>query len=146
MRLQEEMGLSCDLRYAFKFIYKAHIDPDNGNVIGSPYLLFKGIISKAKITDDPNKNSVVTWTLTSHWGDFIRVNGRLTVDDSHRALGSTSLGRHRPLRRCRAPHTTAQVLSGGYRGRPQCHRARLAVPEECGGAKAPKVPNPARHR
>jgi len=69
-------------------IYKAHIDPDNGNVIGSPYLLFKGIISKAKITDDPNKNSVVTWTLTSHWGDFIRVNGRLTVDDSHRALGS----------------------------------------------------------
>ena len=69
-------------------IYKAHIDPDNGNVIGSPYLLFKGIISKAKITDDPNKNSVVTWTLTSHWGDFIRVNGRLTVDDSHRALGT----------------------------------------------------------
>ena len=69
-------------------IYKAHIDPDNGNVIGSPYLLFKGIISKAKISDDPNKNSVVTWTLTSHWGDFIRVNGRLTVDDSHRALGA----------------------------------------------------------
>jgi len=69
-------------------IYKAHIDPDTGDIIGSPYLLFKGIISKAKITDDPNKNSLVTWTLTSHWGDFIRVNGRLTVDDSHRALGS----------------------------------------------------------
>ena len=69
-------------------IYKAHIDPDNGNIIGSPYLLFKGIISKAKITDDPNKNSIVSWTLTSHWGDFIRVNGRMTSDESHRAKGS----------------------------------------------------------
>ena len=70
-------------------IYKAHIDPDNGNIIGSPYLLFKGIISKAKITDDPNKNSIVNWTLTSHWGDFIRVNGRMTSDESHRAKGSS---------------------------------------------------------
>tara|TARA_B100001094_G_scaffold164446_1_gene159181 strand:- start:67 stop:7074 length:7008 start_codon:yes stop_codon:yes gene_type:complete len=71
-------------------IYKAHIDPSTGDVIGSPYLLFKGIISKAKITDDPNKNSIVTWTLTSHWGDFIRVNGRKTVDSEHRALGANA--------------------------------------------------------
>ena len=68
-------------------IYKAHINPTTGTIIGSPYLLFKGIISKAKITDDPNKNSVVNWTLTSHWGDFIRVNGRQTVDSAHRAIG-----------------------------------------------------------
>ena len=68
-------------------IYKAHINPTTGTIIGTPYLLFKGIISKAKITDDPNKNSVVTWTLTSHWGDFIRVNGRQTVDSAHRAVG-----------------------------------------------------------
>ena len=51
--------------------------------------MFKGIISKAKITDDPNKNSIVSWTLTSHWGDFIRVNGRMTSDESHRAKGSS---------------------------------------------------------
>ena len=69
-------------------IYKAHIQPDSGKIIGAPYLLFKGIISKAKLTDDPTKNSLVTWTLTSHWGDFIRVNGRVTADSEHRALGA----------------------------------------------------------
>ena len=69
-------------------IFKAHISPDTGTIIGVPYLLFKGIISKAKLVDDPTKNSTVTWTLTSHWGDFIRVNGRMTADSEHRALGT----------------------------------------------------------
>ena len=69
-------------------VYKAHIEPDTGKIIGNPYMLFKGIISKAKLTDDPSKNSSVTWTLTSHWGDFIRVNGRMTSDDEHRAKGA----------------------------------------------------------
>ena len=76
------------------FIYKAHIDPDTGKVIGmndstkkdGPYLIFKGIIAKAKITEDPNKTSKMSWSLTSHWGDFVRVNGRLTADSEHRAL------------------------------------------------------------
>jgi len=68
-------------------IYKAHIDPDTGVIIGAPYTLFKGIISKAKLTDDPTKNSTVTWSLTSHWGDFVRVTGRITSDSEHRALG-----------------------------------------------------------
>ena len=76
------------------FIYKAHIDPDTGKVIGmndstkkeGPYLLFKGIIAKAKITEDPSKSSKMSWSLTSHWGDFVRVNGRLTADSEHRAL------------------------------------------------------------
>ena len=69
-------------------IWKAHIDPDTGTTIGAPYMLFKGIISKAKLIDDPTKNSTVAWTLTSHWGDFIRVNGRITSDSEHRAMGS----------------------------------------------------------
>jgi len=69
-------------------VFKAHISPDTGTIIGVPYLLFKGIISKAKLVDDPTKNSTVTWTLTSHWGDFIRVNGRMTADSEHRALGT----------------------------------------------------------
>jgi len=72
-------------------IFKAHISADTGNIIGVPYLLFKGIISKAKLTDDPTKNSTVTWTLTSHWGDFIRVNGRMTSDSEHRSLGTDGL-------------------------------------------------------
>ena len=72
-------------------IFKAHISADTGNIIGVPYLLFKGIISKAKLTDDPTKNSTVTWTLTSHWGDFIRINGRMTSDSEHRSLGTNGL-------------------------------------------------------
>ena len=69
------------------FIYKAHLNPTTGEIIGAPYLIFKGIIAKAKITEDPNRNSKVQWSLTSHWGDFVRVNGRVTSDSEHRALG-----------------------------------------------------------
>ena len=73
------------------FIYKAHINPTTGQIIGAPYLVFKGIISKAKLTETPDKNSVVSWGITSHWGDFVRVNGRLTSDQHHRALSGTGL-------------------------------------------------------
>jgi len=72
-------------------IYRAHIDPNTGVVIGAPYLIFKGIISKAKLVDDPTRDSMVTWTLTSHWGDFIRVNGRITSDSEHRAIGTNGV-------------------------------------------------------
>jgi len=68
------------------FIYKAHLDPDTNAIIGDPYLLFKGIIASGSIKEDPSKGSSITWGLTSHWGDFSRVSGRLTVDDAHRAL------------------------------------------------------------
>ena len=68
------------------FIYKAHIDPSAGTIIGAPYLLFKGIINKAKLVEDPNKSSQITWTLSSHWGDFNRVTGRITSDAYHRAI------------------------------------------------------------
>ena len=68
------------------FVYKAHINIDTGAIIGEPYLLFKGIIASGKIKEDPLKESVVTWGLTSHWGDFQRVAGRLTSDAHHRAL------------------------------------------------------------
>ena len=87
------------------FIYKAHINPSTGELIGNsatsgPYLVFKGIIAKVKLSEDPTKNSTVTWSLTSHWGDFVRVNGRVTSDSEHRALGtngepdSNALHRH----------------------------------------------------
>ncbi len=70
------------------FIYKAHINPDTGAIIGEPYLVFKGIIAKAKLSEDPSKDSKVTWSLTSHWGDFVRINGRRTSDGDHRALSN----------------------------------------------------------
>ena len=73
------------------FIYKAHINTDTGAIIGSPYLLFKGIIAGGKLTEDPNKSSIISWTLTSHWGDFSRVQGRLTSDPYHRALDQNNI-------------------------------------------------------
>jgi len=68
------------------FIYKAHLDSDTNAIIGDPYLLFKGIISNGQIKESPDKSSTVTWGLSSHWGDFQRVAGRLTIDESHRSL------------------------------------------------------------
>ena len=35
------------------FIYKAHIDPDTHAFIGEPYLIYKGIVQAAKLTEDP---------------------------------------------------------------------------------------------
>jgi len=68
-------------------IYRAHIDPVSRQIIGTPYLYFKGITSSSSITEKTT-SSEVTWTLSSHWGDFIRVQGRMTDDASHRALQS----------------------------------------------------------
>ena len=80
------------------FIYKAHIATETtvinsvtynaGDVIGAPFLIFKGIIATAKLTESPERNTTISWGLTSHWGDFVRVNGRLTSDTHHRALNA----------------------------------------------------------
>ena len=68
-------------------IYKVHINPDTRAIIGEPYLYFKGITSGASINEKLD-SSEITWTLSSHWGDFLRVQGRLTDDATHRALRS----------------------------------------------------------
>ena len=73
------------------FIYKAHINPETGQSIGQPYLMFKGIIQGGKLTEDPGKTSKVSWKLTNHWGDFSRVQGRLTSDSHHRALDGNGI-------------------------------------------------------
>ena len=67
-------------------IYKTHINPETGGIIGAPFLIFKGIIGTSKLTEDPMKGSKISWGITSHWGDFQSVNGRLTSDQHHRAL------------------------------------------------------------
>lgn len=66
-------------------IHRVHINPDTRAIIGEPYLYFKGITSGAAITEKLD-SSQITWTLSSHWGDFIRVQGRMTDDATHRAL------------------------------------------------------------
>ena len=76
------------------FVYKAIINPSDGTVIGmnsttkkgGPFLIFKGIIAGVDVREDPSKDSTVNWKLTSHWGDFVKINGRLTSDTEHRGI------------------------------------------------------------
>ena len=92
------------------FIYKVFFDPnDLSTPIGatSPstetdnsVLVFKGIISSTNIQEAQN-SSRVQWNLTSHWGDFEQISGRITTDEIHRALGANGQPDHtatfRPL-------------------------------------------------
>ena len=76
------------------FIYKVFFDADDpssfvggGTEATDRVLVFKGIISSTNIQEAP-KSSKVQWNLTSHWGDFEQVSGRITTDEIHRALDS----------------------------------------------------------
>lgn len=68
------------------FIYRAHAVPSTAQTVGAPFLLFKGIIANGNIQESPQKESSIVWSLSSHWGDFTRVQGRITSDSTHRAL------------------------------------------------------------
>lgn len=68
-------------------IYKVFLDPDAPDTkIGNPVLIFSGIISSSRYQEDSEKDATIDWTLSSHWGDFQQVRGRLGVDEFHRAL------------------------------------------------------------
>ena len=67
------------------FIYKVFLDTDGSIVGSSSVLVFKGIINSTDIQETPT-SSRVKWNLSSHWGDFDAVVGRLTTDELHRAL------------------------------------------------------------
>ncbi len=82
-------------------IYRIYIDPETNQVIGGmpsftgatydaggAVLLFKGIITNASLNENPVNKSTMIWTLSSHWGDFEQINGRLSDDATHRALDS----------------------------------------------------------
>lgn len=70
------------------YIYRAYFV--DGVQVGTPILLFKGIISQVSFDDD-DSGIKVTWGLTSHWGDFAQVKGRITSDEFHRALDQNGL-------------------------------------------------------
>ena len=75
------------------FVHKIFIDPETGTLLGgntSSVLIFKGIIASVNI-DEGLTGSKVKWNLTSHWGDFEEVNGRLTTDEVHRALDANKI-------------------------------------------------------
>ncbi len=85
-------------------VYRAYLDPQTGAYIGNadkelydndgepisnPFILFKGNIANANLVENATSGSTVTWSITDHWGDFVRINGRQTSDASHRALDSS---------------------------------------------------------
>jgi len=69
-------------------IYRVFAHPDTGVIIGSPFLYFKGVIAQGTLNEKISGQPTITWSLTSHWGDFVRVQGRLTSDEFHRGLDS----------------------------------------------------------
>lgn len=71
------------------FIYRIY--QKEGSTVGAPILLFKGITSNVGFEEDDDNGIVVTWGLTSHWGDFAQVRGRITSDDFHRALDENGI-------------------------------------------------------
>ena len=70
------------------YIYRAYFI--DGVVIGTPELMFKGIIYSVNF-EDSESGIRVTWGLTSHWGDFAQVRGRVTSDSAHRALNENGV-------------------------------------------------------
>jgi hypothetical protein len=90
------------------FIYKIFIDPETGDVLGTNdtnsingILTFKGIISKCSLNEKP-EGSTVNWSLTSHWGDFNEVRGRITSDSAQRGLNADEVPN--PLQSLRPGH------------------------------------------
>ena len=90
------------------FIYKIFIDPETGDVLGTNdtnsingILTFKGIISKCSLNEKPD-GSTVNWSLTSHWGDFNEVRGRITSDSAQRGLNAEEVPN--PLQSLRPGH------------------------------------------
>ena len=67
------------------FVYKIFFDAEG--VEKGAIQVFKGIIANTSISE-ASTGSRVKWGLTSHWGDFVQVGGRLTLDEVHRSLDS----------------------------------------------------------
>lgn len=63
--------------------------PDAQGIHG-PILMFRGIINNVSFEDD-DSSIKVQWGLTSHWGDFAQVKGRITSDEFHRALDANGI-------------------------------------------------------
>ena len=90
------------------FIYKIFINPETGDIYGTNdtnsingILTFKGIISSCSLNEKA-ESSTVNWSLTSHWGDFNEVRGRITSDSAQRGLSAAE--EPNPLQALRPAH------------------------------------------
>ena len=60
-------------------------------LISDPFLLFYGTVNNYKITDSTTKASL-NLTVTSHWANFSKTNGRTTTDNSQQRFFSSDKG------------------------------------------------------
>ena len=71
-------------------IYRGFLD-SNSALISDPFLLFYGTIDAYKIVDNTDTASLAL-TITSHWGNFSKVSGRVTSDNSQQRFFSGDKG------------------------------------------------------
>ncbi len=71
-------------------IYRGFLD-SNLALISDPFLLFYGTVNNYKITDSTTKASL-NLTITSHWANFSKTNGRTTTDNSQQRFFSSDKG------------------------------------------------------
>ena len=72
------------------YIYRGFLDTNNA-LISDPFLLFFGTIDEYRITDTTNTANLVL-NLTSQWGNFQKISGRVTTDNSQQRFFSGDKG------------------------------------------------------
>ena len=72
------------------YVYRGYLDTNNA-LIGDPFLLFYGTIDEYKIGDNTTTANLVL-SVTSHWGNFSKVSGRVTTDNSQQRFFSGDKG------------------------------------------------------
>ena len=71
-------------------IYRGYLDSNNA-LISDPFLLFYGTIEEYKISDNTSTANLII-SVTSHWGNFSKINGRTTTDNSQQRFFSSDKG------------------------------------------------------
>ena len=71
-------------------IYRGFLNSSNG-LIADPFLLFSGFVNAYSIEDDTTQ-AVIGLDITSHWGNFEKVSGRRTSNNSQQRFFSGDKG------------------------------------------------------
>jgi hypothetical protein len=71
-------------------IYRGFLDSNN-SLVSDPFLLFYGTVEEYKISDNTSTANLIL-SVTSHWGNFSKVNGRTTTDNSQQRFFSSDKG------------------------------------------------------
>ena len=71
-------------------IYRGFLNSSNA-LIDDPFLLFSGFVDEYSIEDDTNQ-ALIGLNITSHWGNFEKVSGRRSSDNSQKRFFSSDKG------------------------------------------------------